>query len=205
MSEVTIVHANPSLIAEQSEILASLIYSSGPVAFDYVFGDGEGFLQYSVVKGRSQFGYQNHYVALMDGNIVGSVACFDRQQLLTMEIGCILDMLSYCRLRFPLAAKRGLAFERICPKPAKNTLYLAHLGVDATLRGKGIGQQLIEFVHRQARDKGYQSVTLDVAHSNPRAEQLYLRQGFELIDTRESSITSIVGHNRLQKTIGFRF
>ncbi|QDP00411.1 GNAT family N-acetyltransferase [Thalassotalea sp. PS06] len=204
MSEVTIVRANPSLIAEQSEKLAKLIYSSGPVAFDYVFGDGEGFLQYSVVKGRSQFGYQNHYVALIDGNIVGSVACFDRQQLLKLEVGCILDMLNYCRWRFPVAAKRGLAFERICPKPAKNTLYLAHLGVDSEFQGKGIGQQLMEFVNDQARDKGYQSVTLDVAHSNPRAEQLYLRKGFELIDTRESNTDPIVGHNRLQKSLGFR-
>ena len=44
--------------------------------------------------------------------------------------------------------------------------------------------------------------TIDGLLSNPRAEQLYLRQGFELIDTRESNIAPVVGHNRLQKSVG---
>ncbi|TLU66789.1 GNAT family N-acetyltransferase [Thalassotalea litorea] len=201
MSEIQIVRVTPALVASQLSALVELIYSSGPVAFDYVFTDGRKFLHYSVNKGRSQFGFQNHYVALIDGVIVGSVACFDRQQLIKMEVGCILDMLSVCRWNFPIAAKRGLAFECIVPKPEANALYLAHLGVVKNLRGQGIGQQLIEFVQQQAISENYQSVVLDVAHSNPKAEQLYLRQGFEKIASRESNIAPVVGHNRLRKLV----
>ena len=173
------------------------IFSSGPAAFNFVFNQPLKFLNESFLRGRSQFGFQNHHVAILNEQVVASIACFDRNEAQSMEIGCILDMLKFYRWRFPTAAIRGLRFERIVPKPIKHSLYIAHLGVDKHCRGQGIGKQLITWAIDKARKQGYQSVSLDVAKSNQQAEKLYLSLGFEEIASRESSITGISDHATL--------
>ncbi|WNC67838.1 GNAT family N-acetyltransferase [Thalassotalea nanhaiensis] len=173
------------------------IFSSGPLAFNYVFTQPLKFLKESFLRGRSQFGFQNHHVAIFNEQVVASIACFDRNEALSMEIGCILDMLKFYRWHFPAAAFRGLRFERIVPKPVRHSLYIAHLGVAEQYQGQGIGKQLISWAIEKARKQGYQSVTLDVAKSNIQAEKLYLSLGFEQIAYRKSSITGISDHATL--------
>lgn len=173
------------------------IFSSGPAAFDYVFQQSKSFLQESFSRGRSQFGFQNHHVAILNEQVVASIACFDRNEAQSMEIGCILDMLKFYRWRFPFAAFRGLRFECIVPKPVKQSLYIAHLGVAEQCRGQGVGKQLIYWAINKAQVQGYQSVSLDVAKSNPLAEKLYLSLGFKQIAYRKSSIAGISDHATL--------
>lgn len=50
--------------------------------------------------------------------------------------------------------------------------------VDAAMRGKGIGSQLLDATIEHARSSGYNQVRLDVVDTNPRARQLYERKGF---------------------------
>lgn len=193
----------PATLADATHAIPC-IYSSGPKSFDFVFQQSMPFLMQSFQNGRSQFGFQNHYVACIENSqqplqhkVIASIACFDRHQAQAMEWGCILDMLDFYRWQFIRAAFRGLRFERLVPKPIKHSLYIAHLGIDEGFRSQGIGRQLIDWAIAKAKRQGYQSVSLDVAKSNPRAEQLYKAMGFVEIRYKKSTISGISDHATL--------
>lgn len=174
-----------------------LIFSSGPAAFNYIFPDPNAFLQYSFNKGLSQFGFANHHLALLDNDVVGTIACFDRHQAHVMELSCIIDMVKHLRWKFIASAIKGLRFERIVRKPIKHSLYIAHLGICSTVQGQGIGTQLIRWAIARAKQQGYQSVSLDVAQSNPQARKLYESLGFVECRAQKSKLPGIAHHATL--------
>lgn len=68
-----------------------------------------------------------------------------------------------------------LGFSTFKARPLVN---IHDLSVFHTYRGQGIGTLLLNAVEEYARSRGCCKVTLEVRKENPRAEQLYLRQGY---------------------------
>lgn len=64
------------------------------------------------------------------------------------------------------------------------TLLMDGIAVAPSLRGQGIGTQLLEAVCHYARENGYSDVHLDVLDNNPRARALYERNGFVAVKDR---------------------
>lgn len=58
------------------------------------------------------------------------------------------------------------------------------IGVKAAQEGRGIGSRLLETLVAEAGLRGADDVLLEVRADNPRAQQLYLRFGFEQIHVR---------------------
>ena len=69
-------------------------------------------------------------------------------------------------------AVRGLRVESIVRPPANDVWYVAHLGVPAELRGRGIGAALVGHLLELGRFQGYARTELDVAYTNPAAERM---------------------------------
>jgi len=63
---------------------------------------------------------------------------------------------------------------------AERQLLLDAIAVDASMRSKGVGKALIEALKDFAIEQGYTSIRLDVVDTNPRAQQLYERIGFQV-------------------------
>jgi ribosomal protein S18 acetylase RimI-like enzyme len=59
------------------------------------------------------------------------------------------------------------------------------IAVTASMRGKGVGTQLLEVVFDFARQNGFKSVSLEVVDTNPAARRLYERLGFVPTKTRK--------------------
>lgn len=76
-----------------------------------------------------------------------------------------------------------LAWNYARPAPA-GKLALECLVVADSMRGQGIGTQLLDTVFDLARTEQLDSVQLDVVDTNPRARTLYERAGFTPIRTR---------------------
>jgi GNAT superfamily N-acetyltransferase len=57
------------------------------------------------------------------------------------------------------------------------------LAVDAAMRGRGVGSRLMAAVFDWARERGFQTVSLEVVDTNPQAQRLYERLGFVPIRT----------------------
>ena len=55
------------------------------------------------------------------------------------------------------------------------------IGIDHAYSGCGLGVQLMEFIHRHARSKGIGGILLNVHYGNTKAQNLYMKMGYELI------------------------
>ena len=66
-------------------------------------------------------------------------------------------------------------------KPEKPHCILHRLCVNPHFQHQGIARQAMEHIQRQAVEKGYQAIRLDVFSKNPHALKLYLGCGFEKV------------------------
>jgi len=196
---------------EDAAVAVPLIYSSGPVAFDYVFttrdgGDARAFLQHCFVDGAGEFGWRNHWVGQVEGKVVAVGAGFGAEAKWRVTLAAARQILRHYGLRRGLGViARGLRVESVIQPPHGDMHYLAHLAVLPELRGHGVGRALIDQLVGMARDVGRSRVVLDVAASNPRAEALYRRAGFKVVGERKSRLANERGrvpdHRRMERII----
>ena len=206
----SVVGFRPAAPADAADAVP-LIYSSGPAAFDYVFAvDGRGsaqeFLRRAFVDGAGEFGWRNHWVGELDGEVAAVGAGYGGESGLAFMLAAGRQILAHYGPRYaPGVIVRGLRVERVIPPPARRLHYLAHLGVVPALRGQGIGQQLIEHLVAQGRVQGKQRLVLDVAVGNPRAQALYERLGFRVTAERRSQLArdqaAVPDHRRMERAL----
>lgn len=183
-----------------------LIYSSGPDAFDYAFArpgrnSAEDFLRYAFVQGGGQFGWRQHWVGEQDGLVVAAGTVFGGEVNLRYMLAATRQILGYFGLGSAGVIRRGLQLEKIICPPPRKTLYLAHLGVTPTLRGEGLGSQLIEHLLQIGRRSGLPVAALDVSTANPKAQALYERLGFNVQVERASTLPGVAGSRYMQRQL----
>jgi ribosomal protein S18 acetylase RimI-like enzyme len=189
---------------EDADVAVPLIYSSGPASFDYVFGAGraQAFLRHAFEAHEGEFSHRTHEVALLRGHIAAVGAVFDGRAALAFTLAAARQILKFYG---PVAGigviVRGLRTEGVIRPPKPKELYLAHLGVLPALRGVGIGTRLVEALLLRRDPAWHELVALDVAVTNPRAEALYARMGFEVAVLRRSRLRNrdgaVADHRRM--------
>lgn len=170
-----------------------LIYSAGPEGFEFVFTQGRRssleYLRYTFSDGRGLFGHRNHQVVELDGRVVGIGAFYSGMEYNQLSQGTLQQVLHFYRFSCVPVLRRAMQTTRWMPPPGRGTLYVANLGVAAELRGHGIGARLLHEQMSRARAKGKGKFALDVAVTNPRAQQLYEKLGLR-----------VVGHSHFEAT-----
>lgn len=197
--------------ATDVEATVPLIYSSGPKAFEYVFGhhskgDAQTFLRYAFQDGAGEFGCRNHIVGVMDGEIVCAGAGFTGETGLGFTLTAIRQIFTHYGVFHAWnVIRKGLLLERVIQPPRKEMYCVAHLGVRTDLQGQGIGTKLIEHLLLPQYLNGRTTICLDVAGTNPRAQALYERMGFRVTKVHESNLKSQFGevgkHHRMEKVL----
>jgi len=189
---------------EDAGAVVPLIYSSGPAAFDYALVDeshrsAEDFLIQAFRKRGGVFGHGNHTVAVLGDQVVGAGACFSRAKSLAFTIAAIGPILSFYGMVAGLGVvRRGLKLERHFELPEQSRSYVAHLGIRQEWRSHGIGRRLVEHFLACSKRDGRTHATLDVSVENPRAEALYVRIGFEVMELRKSPVPNVPDHCRME-------
>lgn len=182
-----------------------LVHAAGPAAFDYVFapsgGSSQAFLRHAFVDGAGQMGHRAHVVGVRDGAVVATGTWFSGEDTLAYTAAAVRQILGFYGARAPRILVRGLRMERLIRPPAKRTCYLAHLGVAPTERGTGIGSALVEHLLALGRGAGLARAALDVSVENPRAQALYERLGFRVVDEVPSALPGVPGHRLMQRDI----
>ena len=189
-----------------------LIYSSGPAAFDYVFNNGgsrdaQAFLRFAYLHGGGEFGWRAHRIAEMGGQVVAVGAAFDGRTVTRFTIAGALQIWGfYSAIRAWGVMARGLRVEAIIRPPHAQEYYLCHLGVREEMRGRGIGARFMGHLLEGLDAKRHRCATLDVAVTNPRAQLLYERLGFEVEALRASKLQNrrgrVADHYRMSRPLG---
>ena len=183
------------------------IYSSGPRAFDFVFGhrtriDALEFLRQAFRVPGLEFSYDNHIVAEVDGRVVATGAGFTGEHAKAHFMPTVRAIIrAYGLGQCWGVMQRGMAIEKLIEPPKGKEYCIAHLGVDPELRGTGIGSKVIHHLLEDAAKKKADYVFLDVSVENPKAEALYERMGFnvvaENISKLENSTAKVPDHRRM--------
>ncbi len=179
---------------EDAPLIAPLVYSSGPAAFDFIFSHRTSlnsieFLSQTLRKPSGEFGYKNHRVAEINGAIVGVATSFSGRESLSFMLVAIRQILRYYGpFRAPGIMRRGLQIESIIAPPKKDEFCIAHVGVHPDHRRRGIGRKIMEYMVSEAKKAGFSKLVLDVSAENPAALSLYESLGFKAIRQNESTL-----------------
>jgi ribosomal protein S18 acetylase RimI-like enzyme len=77
--------------------------------------------------------------------------------------------------------------------------YVASIAVSPETRGKGVGSQLLRFAEQRYADRGH--IFLLVSSSNPGAQELYRRHGYQLVGELKDYVapgaSELIMHKRL--------
>jgi len=187
--QMTDIVIRPATFADV-DALVPLVYSSGPFAFDYVFsprqpGGTKKFLQFALSGDDGAFSHRQHHVAVKDDAVVGSVMLHGGADNNRLAMGNVKTILR-CHgalVSVPLMM-RGLRMESMLKPPPLDCVYLGHLAVTQSQRSSGIGAKLLAYANSWAAAAGYTKIVLDVAVTNPRAEALYVREGYKHVELR---------------------
>lgn len=118
-------------------------------------------------------------VALTNGRLVGILGLHDqRGSFLEPSYGTMVRHYGQIAGTF-----RTMLLMLLDHKVPPGDLYLDGIAVEPSQQGQGIGTaQIIAFEHR-ARDNGFDTVSLEVIDTNPRAKKLYARLGYHEVAT----------------------
>ena len=176
--------------AEDVDAAVPLIYSSGPVVWDFLFGDGKPessmpFLRQAWLSGKGVAGYKWHWLAEVDGQVLGSISVYSGVEYGQLSNQTALQVVKHfgfgCFRRFSQLLKFG---KHLMPAPARNVDYVANLGVAEASRGLGIGAALLSHFEQRAVERNKRYYELDVVTTNPRAQALYERFGMTVYKER---------------------
>lgn len=171
--------------AQDAQACTPLIYSAGPELFDYIYSHAElspqQFIEDEFKQGQGFMGHKLHWVAELDGEVVGVFALYSRKQLSLMNLATTAHILKAYGIKTAKPIKHALQAGSLISKPAKDGLHLANFGVSPFKRSSGIGSAMLQYAASYARQQGYSRVSLDVSVKNPRAQALYEKTGFEML------------------------
>jgi len=69
---------------------------------------------------------------------------------------------------------------------AEDECYIDGIAVDESMRGKGTGTQLLDYLETASKNHGIRRITLEVTSTNHRAKTLYNRLGF--VESKQTSL-----------------
>lgn len=176
--------------ASDVEVAIPLIYSAAPEAFEYLYNMGgktaHDFLHYAFVDGKGLYGWRNHTVATIDGIVVGIGAFFSGSEYRALTQTLMMQMLRYYpKIVLPRLTLHSFHLAQIVAPPPLHCHFLMDFGVAADRRSQGVGTAFIRHHLALAKQLGRESLGLDVAVNNPRAQALYDRLGFEMVMERK--------------------
>uniref|UniRef100_UPI0039A70BB3 GNAT family N-acetyltransferase n=1 Tax=Ornithobacterium rhinotracheale TaxID=28251 RepID=UPI0039A70BB3 len=131
------------------------------------------FLEHFTAQKGNQYSYENCYVILDNGTIIGAANVYDGAYL--------------ARLRAPIKRHIEATYQRdFAPEDETQAgeFYLDTLGISPQYRGKGLGTRLLNFLIAEYAGKHHKPLGLLVDLENPKAKKLYENLGFEKVGNK---------------------
>jgi len=173
-------------VPNDASIVCPLIYSAGVQVFDYMFAHGGmtamDYIEYAFKEGDGFLGHKTHVVAAVDGITVGIGAFYSGFEYKGFEKASGNQIMAfYSKDVWSEVFQRCSDILSITPPIDDHTEYISDLGVEPEMRGKGVGTALLDHQKEVAISKNRRIFALDVAVTNPRAQKLYERMGFRVM------------------------
>ena len=170
-------------------VAAGLIFDTDPHIFSFLHGHdrarADQHLAYQWQQAQGLFSHRFARLAV-DGEALGGLALGFMTEEQGAAAGPFFEQAQAVLDPEGLGALARWVQEGryVLPAVPAQVFYLQNLAVLPSLRGRGLGQCLLEDVFRRAKEAGAEAVHLDLYAGNP-AQALYERAGFKvLVETR---------------------
>lgn len=161
---------------DANEIAPLLLLAMQDIVYEFIGVKSEEkarhFLMPLINEKTNQYSYENCWVVEREGVVVGVANVYD---------GASLEL-----LRSPVLARIKKMFNRdIFPEDETQPgeIYIDCVGVRSDQQGAGIGSKLFRFLIDEYVNKNQKTLGLLVDKENPHAKRLYLKLGFEVMET----------------------
>lgn len=179
------IQTRPAQAGDAGAVTA-LMYSASPRLYDFIYQTAQSsaldYIAYEFSSGRGFCGHRAISVGVVDGRVVATASYYDAAQEHWLTLGTIGNVIRYFG---PLRAWPVLLRARhtgsVMKPPDRGEWYLANFGVHPDFRGRGLGSRLLKREIARARQSGVRAIVLDVDRTNPGAEALYARLGFQVV------------------------
>ncbi|MFT5283745.1 MAG: ribosomal protein S18 acetylase RimI-like enzyme [Yoonia sp.] len=173
--------------------LAPLIFSSAPVALAATFDISDelsslNFLHSNLLNCDGQFGYGNHWVAVIDNQLAGCISTWHSGLPDSFHQATFNNLTNFYGIAHVFSVlQASQALQDCIPKPKKHELCIGHFAVLAKYQGQGVATNLLKFAQQKALVCGKSALCLDVESTNLQAIDFYLGRGF--IQESESGLS----------------
>lgn len=184
-----LVAVTDDTVEQFSPDIPELMWSTGPISYEYHFGKRELFDAVALGSWRhrgSLFGFDAATVAIKDGQLAGVEIGMkggdyrDRQAALGPVWQKLIADGDIDPNVIPGVLQRSDHASWLNPVLHADTYYVHALAVKPEFRGKRIGYQLIDGAINRAKEQGFKRFQLDVLSDNP-AVEFYRAVGLELL------------------------
>lgn len=167
-----------------AEALARLVLSAAPVALSAIFDINSeltalNFLHSSLLIPDGQYGYENHWVAEIDNQVVGCLSAWHSDLPNSFHQATFSNLVYFYGVTHSMyVVQASQSLQDCIPKPKEHEWCFGHFAVLAQHQKQGIGSALLTLVHKQALTSGKSALSLDVEAANKQVTNFYQRQGF---------------------------
>jgi len=184
-----IVQADEVLAEKFADEVAELVYSTGPVSYDYHFADRDLFdaiVLASWQRDGTLFAADATSMAVADGELMGIEIGMpgpeykSRQNALGPIWQALVTEGQVDASDIAGVLERSDHASWLNPVIHADTYYIHALSVKPDFRGKRVGYHLIQNAISRAREQGFARLQLDVLSDNP-AVDFYRATGLELL------------------------
>jgi len=181
--------ATGELIEEHSKDIPELVWSTGPISYEYHFGDRmlfDAVVLESWKKPGTLFAADATTLAFHNNELAGIVIAMpgpefrSRGAALGSSWKAIVTEGSYTMKDVEGVLKRSDCASWMNPVIHADTYYVHAIAVKPEFRGKRVGYLLIEHAINTGREGGYKKFQLDVLSDNP-AVEFYRAVGLEVL------------------------
>lgn len=165
----------------------ALILSSAPEALPRLFSQqtaqqqysAQSFLQQAFLQQQGQFGFGNHWVIEVKGNLAAIGCVWEREMGEEYVQATLQSMTQYYQGPDVLdVIQRCQSLQHVFARPIADEACIGHIGVAEPFQRQGLCSELLSHLAARALDLGKQSLTLDVKQDNVSAISCYQKFGF---------------------------
>ena len=196
---------------ENADEAAKLIFMSGQNSLHAMFElerglSAEAFIAFAYVQPEGQFSYNNHIVAIVDGNLAGIGSHWTDNATQACRQGTIESLIAHFGAQHvPAIVERSILLQSIIPTPMPNGLGIGHIAVNPDYQRQGVATALLSQFRKTALAMGKARLELDVECTNQAAIALYANAGFDIVSTTQPNAQArqagFTGHHHMQAII----
>ncbi|NFV70779.1 GNAT family N-acetyltransferase [Clostridium botulinum] len=160
-------------VEEAAPIIAGLIYDTEDFP-EHIWGQGTkeeilNRIKLLVLSDNSRYSYLNVEVAQLNDKICGAIILLDSEEIAQLDTKTSFKLLFMIKgikgkMKFIKDFIKGMSLE----EGGKRELYIANLATDKSVRGLGIGKELMRLAEKIAKKEGYKGCSLLAKDKNVR-------------------------------------